>query len=792
MAHKIMIIDDEPLITATLTTLLELMISCETVAYNDPLEALDDKWLKTQELDMVISDFLMPQMDGFEFLKQVQKEVPACISILLTGYADKDNAIKCINEIDLYYYLEKPWQNDDLLKIISNALEKKQLESDLAIKVSELEKANQKISRLYDILQDDFDLTVNENSQLHERLMKRNFDLQNILDNVDQGFLMVDHTLKICPDYSEKCIDLLMSPIEGRSFPALIAGKDAEQCLFLEQIMADILTGTQQEHALLMPLLPEEIRIQGKVIALSFKILQKSKQEHLANPENAFIVMLTDITEKKKLESLIEQERNTLKMVVEAISNFRGLKEAIRDYHFFIASDLPSLVTSQLPAEEVIGTVFRQVHTFKGTFSQLNLIESTDAIHMIENELADMMTSKSQSTQGLKKLGLSKVMDKDLAVLDHYLGEEFLNIEEQLIIDKMDLLDLEKSLIHAFDGPLLDELLEKLHSMRYRPIEELLTHYVPYVARLSENLNKPMAPLRITGGALAVDHEIYRDFTKSLIHVIRNMMDHGIESIERRAEIGKSDLGHISIEIVSNTSEIVIIIENDGTPLAIDDIRRKASQLQGRTLDHLSDDETLMLIFEDQLTTSDQVNQISGRGMGLSAVKYEVDRLGGEVAVESSDELTRFIFKLPHVHGYVSYGQLGEYMVRGLRIYLKQYQEDVKIKMYQSDLPHGLMGACISLHGLVDCQICLYMSPEHVKFLIGYDYSDDQEDILQEGIKEVLNTILGNSLQIIPGTEHYVDLSSPFNVDARMQFSEKNYCYIIEGEHISLYLSLDY
>ena len=90
---------------------------------------------------MVISDYLMPEMDGITFLGKVREIKPQIPRIILTGYADKENAIKAINEVGLYQYIEKPWDNDDLHIIIRNGLEKQQLMKNLEQKIQEINKA---------------------------------------------------------------------------------------------------------------------------------------------------------------------------------------------------------------------------------------------------------------------------------------------------------------------------------------------------------------------------------------------------------------------------------------------------------------------------------------------------------------------------------------------------------------------------------------------------------------------------------------------------------------------------
>jgi serine phosphatase RsbU (regulator of sigma subunit) len=95
--------------------------------------------LSRAPFDLVISDFLMPEMNGIEFLKEAKKLQPDSVRVLLTGYADKENAIKAINDVGLYHYLEKPWDNEALLSIVRNGLKEKGLRQKLAEKIRELD-----------------------------------------------------------------------------------------------------------------------------------------------------------------------------------------------------------------------------------------------------------------------------------------------------------------------------------------------------------------------------------------------------------------------------------------------------------------------------------------------------------------------------------------------------------------------------------------------------------------------------------------------------------------------------
>lgn len=130
-ARKIVIVDDEKIITDTLKMLLSLEFADEIHPFNSPIEALE--YIQHNGADVVLSDFLMPQMNGIEFLTQVKKIVPQTCMILLTGYADKENAIKAINEIGIHRYIEKPWSNTDLILAVRNGFERTELINKLTL-----------------------------------------------------------------------------------------------------------------------------------------------------------------------------------------------------------------------------------------------------------------------------------------------------------------------------------------------------------------------------------------------------------------------------------------------------------------------------------------------------------------------------------------------------------------------------------------------------------------------------------------------------------------------------------
>lgn len=139
----VLIVDDEAMVVRSLESFLTLETSYEVLTFVSPLEALEA--LETRNVQVLVADFMMPEMDGITFLKKVRETQPEATRILLTGYADKENAIRAINDVGLYYYLEKPWDNEHLKLVIRNGVERSTLFNELSSRVEALEKANSEL-----------------------------------------------------------------------------------------------------------------------------------------------------------------------------------------------------------------------------------------------------------------------------------------------------------------------------------------------------------------------------------------------------------------------------------------------------------------------------------------------------------------------------------------------------------------------------------------------------------------------------------------------------------------------
>ena len=148
--HKptIVLVDDEEMVLTSIRSLLEMESDYKVKTFTSPVKAV--QYIEDNGVHLVISDYLMEEMDGITFLAEVKKIKPDIPRIIITGYADKENAIKAINEVGLFQYIEKPWDNNDLLLKIQNGVEKFELIRRLQNKISKLDIENSVRNDIYE------------------------------------------------------------------------------------------------------------------------------------------------------------------------------------------------------------------------------------------------------------------------------------------------------------------------------------------------------------------------------------------------------------------------------------------------------------------------------------------------------------------------------------------------------------------------------------------------------------------------------------------------------------------
>lgn len=203
---------------------------------------------------------------------------------------------------------------------------------------------------------------------------------------------------------------------------------------------------------------------------------------------------------------------------------------------------------------------------------------------------------------------------------------------------------------HAILERLVSELQKSVTGMRVLPLRNVFQRLPRLVREMALDLGKP-ANLLIEGDETEADKVIVEMLFEPLLHVLRNAMDHGVETASERESIGKPATATIRVRATSQGEHVVVEIQDDGQGIDIPRVRKIALErglIPAEILDAMSDQDAMDLIFAPGFSTAARVTDLSGRGVGLDAVRSAVERLGGRVGVDSRrGDGTTIRFTLP-------------------------------------------------------------------------------------------------------------------------------------------------
>ena len=393
---KIVVVDDERIVTSAFKTLLKVEGFSDAHFFNSPKDALD--YLKDNQPDLVISDFLMPEMNGLEFLSEVKKLYPEVSKILLTGYADKENAIKAINEIGLYRYIEKPWNNDDLIINIKNGIERSYLLSELRQKIFELEAAKKELEKY----------SHNLEQIVEERtadLKQSNAKLEGIFNYCADGIVIIneDGIIEQVNPACETLIGLVGEKLLMTSIDDYLFSKKTFISKELHKLDESELL--LREFYIKNPLSNSETPVE-----ISFARI---------NPDDdykRFVGVIRDVTEQKKSDKLRDDFIATLTHDLRT-----PLLAAIQTLTFFLDGALGELdekqklllSTMQKSNEDLLGLVNALLEVYKYDADKLELTKTNFNIYNLVEQVYNELQTLAQSKEIEFKI---ECTNKDLTV----------------------------------------------------------------------------------------------------------------------------------------------------------------------------------------------------------------------------------------------------------------------------------------------------------------------------------------------------------------------------------------
>lgn len=256
------------------------------------------------------------------------------------------------------------------------------------------------------------------------------------------------------------------------------------------------------------------------------------------------------------------------------------------------------------------------------------------------NQPSSAMPAKSTT-----KTKNAKVENRSLRVQLEKI-ERLMNMFEESVIERGRIDELaqtiqNKELIEHLNrlGDISKDIQNVLLNMRMVPIETVFNRFPRMVRMLAKDLGKKI-DLQITGEDTEVDKIVIDEIGDPLVHLIRNAIDHGVETVEKRRDAGKNETGTIKLEAFHSGNHVVIQITDDGNGINKGKVLEKAIKngvVTEADANRLTDREVFDLIFQPGFSTAEVVSDLSGRGVGLDVVKHTIHSLGGHLIIDSEE-----------------------------------------------------------------------------------------------------------------------------------------------------------
>lgn len=491
-----------------------------------------------------------------------------------------------------------------------------------------------------------------QETMLRKSLEYQSAAVSNLLDHADQGFLWFGKDLMIKDEYSYKCVSIFQQNIGALSYMALVApafGTDKREVfeMAFESYFKNNSPVTDQVYLML---LPSDCLIHGKNIHFQYRKIE-------SDGEKAVMVILNDITEKINLEKAMADDQNKQRLLIKALSFQTQIGQMLEEFRALFSGGYRTYFRGSDCLHQDLNELFRAVHTFKGDFAQYGFVAASDQLHHLEDALlAAIQDGPTTTLEDVERIMAGAdpeaMLRDDLNVICEALGHSYFGHSEMISFPKSKLTEMEEKIGQA-DSPLdPSTVIGLMQELKKKNLKMLLEQYRDYLQYLANRVMKKPPVFLVEGCDVAVDPEQYGSFIKSLVHIFRNSMDHGIETDEERLEKGKEERGLVECRIERLDDQwFSLTISDDGRGMDIDKIKQRAmenSLCTAQRLEEMSEGEICNLVFADHFSTKDCADALSGRGVGMSAVWEACRSLGGRVEiVTEKDKGTSFRIQLP-------------------------------------------------------------------------------------------------------------------------------------------------
>ena len=440
---------------------------------------------------------------------------------------------------------------------------------------------------------------------LAQEVVRRNRDMRLLLASVDQGFVTVFRDGRLAPERS-RIVDRWLGRWQPElTFWQLLDSIDADTASWFEVAWSGLIEGVVPLE-MAIDQLPKRLRRGTRTLQIDYKPLMK------AHVFEKMLVVMSDITPQLQRERA-EMDQRELLAVFEKIScDRRGFLEFVAE-----AEKQTIRLRAGGPAEEMK----RLVHTLKGNASLFGLTSVATVCHDVETRMAEHRTCDdselarcAQAWRDAKsrfEFLLGARQDTALEVSE----EDYLGLVEAATLQ----------LPHA-------EIERRLRSLRLEPLRPRLVRFGEQARAIALDLGRGDVVVHVEDHGVRLERERWAPFWSAFVHAIRNAVDHGLEAPEARAAAGKSPTCQLWLRAREDAAGLAIEIADDGDGI---DWQRLADFARARGIPADTREQLVEALFAEGVSTRDNVTDLSGRGVGMSALRAACRELGGQLTVES-------------------------------------------------------------------------------------------------------------------------------------------------------------
>ncbi len=451
-------------------------------------------------------------------------------------------------------------------------------------------------------------------------LESRNQDMRMLLDSVQQGFCTIDAQGTMSEERSA-AVGELLGDVESNSFAELIAQHDEKTAEWLEFALGEVFDGIMPVEVTLDQM-PKRCHANDRVLDLQYNPVMDDQGEL-----RALAVVVSDITAEVEREELEAENRELMAMIDRISSDKAGFLEFFQE-----ASDI--VLQLQERSNQDLPLLKRRIHTLKGNASIFGLPKLAEACHEIEDYIAEHNELPEETMWSEVFARWNRVQENLNKITSD--SDTGLSLDDE---------EYDAVLQGILNNEPRKVIATRIASWRLEPTARRMTRLAEQAQALGRRLGKGDLRVSIEGSNLHTEPKCWRDFWSSFVHVIRNAVDHGLETPQERLASGKPAEGHVSFATRIDRDRFIVSVSDDGGGIDWQKLSEVASQ---KGLPANSKAELVEVMFADGVSTVDQISDTSGRGVGMAAVRASCERLGGNIKVDSVEgEGTTFHFDFP-------------------------------------------------------------------------------------------------------------------------------------------------